>query len=246
MAERTAERPPARAQGWVGNVLAFPLRLFGMLCGSLLLSILLECVGMHFFWPEQRWHHAERMLDHEIAQLSEEFRQSLLLQYPAPTAVHMVEWTREHVFVKTGLLDYLHELGARRDAQARHTSALPRLLGLSIAGMEDYLHTAGFTLLTFLVRILVLVLSLPMFVLAWFVGIVDGLARRDIRRFGAGRESGFVYHRARAMLLPVIVLPWVVYLAVPVSVTPLWILLPSAILLSIAVNLTAGSFKKYL
>lgn len=60
---------------------------------------------------------------------------------------------------------------------------------------------AGFTVLTFIVRLLVLVLKLPPFLLAVFVGLVDGLVRRNIRKFGAGRESGFVYHRAKAALM---------------------------------------------
>ena len=50
-------------------------------------------------------------------------------------------------------------------------------------------------MLVFLVRLLVLVLILPLFLMAAFVGLVDGLVRRDVRGFGAGRESGFVYHR---------------------------------------------------
>ena len=81
---------------------------------------------------------------------------------------------------------------------------------------------------------------------AAFVGLIDGLVRRDVRRFGAGRESGFIYHRAKASLMPLAVLPWVTYLALPISVHPLLILLPSAALLGLAVSLTAGSFKKYL
>ena len=91
-----------------------------------------------------------------------------------------------------------------------------------------------------------LILTLPLFFMAAFVGFVDGLVRRDVRKFGAGRESGFVYHRAKASLLPLAVLPWVAYLALPISMHPLLILLPSAALLGLAVNLTAGSFKKYL
>lgn len=47
-----------------------------------------------------------------------------------------------------------------------------------------------------------------------------GLVRRDIRRFSAGRESGFIYHRAKASLIPLAVLPWVTYLALPVRVIP--------------------------
>ncbi|NMG04534.1 TIGR03747 family integrating conjugative element membrane protein, partial [Azoarcus taiwanensis] len=111
---------------------------------------------------------------------------------------------------------------------------------------ESYLIAAAFTTLTFLVRLLVLVLTLPLFLLAAFVGLVDGLVRRDIRRFGAGRESGFVYHRAKAALMPLAVLPWVIYLALPVSLHPLLVLLPGAMLLGLAVNITASSFKKYL
>lgn len=98
----------------------------------------------------------------------------------------------------------------------------------------------------FIVRLMVLVLTLPLFLMAAFVGLVDGLVRRDIRRFGAGRESGFIYHRAKASLMPLAVLPWVIYLALPVSISPLLILLPSAVLLGLATNIAAGSFKKYL
>ncbi|MFX7620651.1 DUF4400 domain-containing protein, partial [Acinetobacter baumannii] len=47
-------------------------------------------------------------------------------------------------------------------------------------------------------------------------------------------------------LMPLAVLPWITYLALPISVHPLLILLPSAALLGLAVSLTAGSFKKYL
>jgi integrating conjugative element membrane protein (TIGR03747 family) len=105
---------------------------------------------------------------------------------------------------------------------------------------------AGYTVLVFLVRLLVLCLMVPLLLLAAFVGLVDGLVRRDIRRFGAGRESGFVYHRAKAAVVPLLVLPWIIYLALPVSLNPLLVLLPGAVLLGTAVSIVAGSFKKYL
>jgi hypothetical protein len=38
-------------------------------------------------------------------------------------------------------------------------------------------------------------------------GLVDGLVRRDVRRFGAERKSSFVYHRTRASLLPLTLSP---------------------------------------
>jgi hypothetical protein len=93
---------------------------------------------------------------------------------------------------------------------------------------RTYLIAAAYIVLVFLVRLLVLTLSLPLFLVAALTGLIDGLVRRDVRRFGAGRESGFVCHRAKAALLPLVTLPWVIYLALPVSVHPLWILLPGA------------------
>jgi integrating conjugative element membrane protein (TIGR03747 family) len=94
--------------------------------------------------------------------------------------------------------------------------------------VEDYGLAALYTVLTFLTRLLILTLSIPLFLMAAFIGAVDGLVRRDLRRFGAGRESGFVYHRAKILVVPVGVASWVVYLALPVSVSPVLILLPCA------------------
>jgi integrating conjugative element membrane protein (TIGR03747 family) len=103
-----------------------------------------------------------------------------------------------------------------------------------------------YTILTFLTRLVILTLTIPLFLMAAFTGVVDGLVRRDLRRFGAGRESGFIYHRAKVMIVPLVVAPWIIYLALPVSVSPVLILLPCAAALGLVISVTAGSFKKYL
>jgi len=46
--------------------------------------------------------------------------------------------------------------------------------------------------------------------------------------------------------MPLAMLPWVTYLALPVSLHPLVILLPSAAMLGVATNIAASSFKKHL
>lgn len=239
----TAQRQQARQQGLIAGLITLPFRLFGVLCGSLLLSILIECIGMHWFWPHESWHHAQGMLEYELDQLSSQFKQSLLVEEPTRTAHHWISLAHDQLFV----LKATHgaAAGTRSDAGDKK-NGFRLYLSLAYLDMESYALAAGYTLLTFLVRMLVLCLTLPLFIMAALVGLTDGLVRRDIRRFGAGRESGFVFHRAKASITPLAVLPWVVYLALPVSVHPLWILLPSAILLSIAVNITAASFKKYL
>ncbi|WP_456154154.1 DUF4400 domain-containing protein [Serratia fonticola] len=64
----------------------------------------------------------------------------------------------------------------------------------------------AFTTLTFLVRQLVRVLTLPLFMIAAFIGFVNGLERRDMKKFGAGCESAF----AKDSLMPFTVLPWLI------------------------------------
>jgi integrating conjugative element membrane protein (TIGR03747 family) len=97
-----------------------------------------------------------------------------------------------------------------------------------------------------LVRVTILVLSIPLFILVVLVALTEGLGRRDIRRYGAGYESSFVYHHAKRMVKPVIYIPCMLYLSWPTAVYPNLLLLPAAILLGITVTVTTASFKKYL
>lgn len=243
----TTQQQRARQHGLIIGLITLPWRLFGVLVASLLLSIVIECVGMHLFWPDQGWHHAQGMLEYELDQISTHFTRSAVVQEPGRTARWLVEGAYEWIFVKTGLLEWMRDASAQASTPSRSSSRDFRYyLSQVYVWTESYLIAAAFTALTFLVRLLVLVLTLPLFLLAAFVGLVDGLVRRDIRKFGAGRESGFVYHRAKAALMPLVVLPWVIYLALPVSLHPLLVLLPGAMLLGLAVNIAVGSFKKYI
>jgi integrating conjugative element membrane protein (TIGR03747 family) len=242
-----AQRQQARQRSLFARIVTLPFRFFGVLCGSLLLCILVEWIGMHLFWPEQGWRHAQSMVSYELDQLSTYFTRSVVVREPGRTAHRMVEHAYEWVFLKTGLLEWVQNASAQASAASHGPIRNFRYyLSQVYVHLEGYLIAAAYTLLVFLVRLLVLCLMLPLFLMAAFVGFVDGLVRRDIRRFGAGRESGFVYHRAMAILMPLVVLPWGIYLALPVSVSPVLILLPTAVLLGVALNVAAGSFKKYL
>lgn len=217
-----------------------------MLCGALLVSILIECLGVQFLWQDQGWHHAEHMLEYELTQFSDDFKRSLLLSNPIDTALRWETRIYEVVFVRTGLSDWRKPAPELRKAPPAGLNGVRTLVRRSAERLQVYALAAGYSALTVLVRLIVLILTLPLFGLAVFVGLLDGTVQRDIRRFGAGRESGFVYHRARALILPLALLPWGIYLSFPVSIHPLWILLPSAVMLAAAVRTTAATFKKYL
>ena len=65
----------------------------------------------------------------------------------------------------------------------------------------------------FAVRLAILTLATPVFGLFALVALVDGLVRRDLRRWGGGRESSFVYHYAKKASIPLIIIAWVLYLS---------------------------------
>lgn len=240
-----ARQQQARQQGVILALITLPLRFFGVLLGSLLLSLLIELVGLHLFWPEQGWQHAQAMMNAELQQLSTHFTRSVVVQEPARITGQLVSWLYQNLLLDSGLLDWLKRMSEQAQASRTRMDFNPTLAQV-VVFLERYVLAAFYTTATFMLRVMVLVMALPLFVLAALTGLIDGLVRRDLRRFGAGRESGFIYHRARATLLPLAVLPWVVYLAIPVSLNPLWILLPAAAMLGIAVDVTVGSFKKYL
>jgi integrating conjugative element membrane protein (TIGR03747 family) len=242
-----ARREQQQQQGLIASLITLPFRVFGALCGTLVLFLLIECLGMYVFWPEQGWRHAQSMLSHELDQLSANFTHSVLVQEPVRTAHKIVQQGYHWMFVKTGLLDWIHDADTQASAGSDRTTHDVRyhLSGIYMH-LRSCLIAAAYSVLVFLVRLLVLCLALPLFLLTAFVGLIDGLVRRDIRRFGAGRESGFIYHRAKASLMQLAALPWVAYLALPISVDPLLILLPSVVLLGLAVCIAAATFKKYL
>ena len=102
-----AQRQQIRQQGLLVGLITLPFRLFGVLCGSLFLCVVIECVGMHFFWPEEGWHHAQNMLNHELALVSESFTRSVIVQEPGRSATHLMELAYNWLFVQSGLLDWM-------------------------------------------------------------------------------------------------------------------------------------------
>lgn len=246
MSDTTNQQQAAKPKTLIGKAISLPFAILGILIGSLLLSVIVECLGVYFLWPELGWHHAEQMFNNELEQLSSTFKQSLLMSQPVQTTDKLLSYAYQWVFVKSGLLDQANAVLTPHITDSARKLTFRQYLNGAVNQMQTYLLAAAYTTLTFLVRLFVLILSMPLVFLAVFVGFVDGLVKRDIRRFMAGHESGFVYHRARAFIVPTLALPWVIYLALPISLPPLMIILPCAVLSGIVTDIAAASFKKYL
>lgn len=232
---------PIQRPGLIISAISLVLRIIGLLIASLLLSILIEFAGLLLFWGDQGWRHSQAMLNSELGWLSEHFNASLILQQPGQTIVQVLDFLHQWLLVKTGFADFAQ--------QARASSESNGFWGWTnqlYVGIEDFVLAAVYATFTFVVRLTILVLATPLFLLASFTGFVDGLMRRDLRKFGAGRESSFVYHRAKRTVMPLLFVPWIIYLSLPFSLNPIAIFLPCAVMLGAAVAITATTFKKYL
>lgn len=243
MTTSAQNKPPQPIQhpGLIVSAIGLVLRIIGLLIASLLFSILIEFAGLLLFWSDQGWRHSQAMLTNELGWLSEHFKSSLIIQQPGQTIVQWLDFLNQWLLVKTGFADFAQQ--ARVSNQGNGFWSWINQLYVSI---EDFVLAAVYVTFTFVVRLTILVLATPLFLLAMFTGFVDGLMRRDLRKFGAGRESSFVYHRAKRAVLPLLIVPWIIYLSLPFSLNPIAILLPCAVLLGAAVAITSTTFKKYL
>ena len=247
-----AEKAQQQQEGqktFLGILIATPFHFLGVMFGSLLAAIVVEWICLYLFWPEAGWRHAQQMFEYELSWLSQDLIHSVVIKEPGRTATWLIQMVYDWLMVKTGVLDSLNAL----TQNARTTSPqqivnfdLRYETGRVMIKLQDCGLAALYTVLTFCVRMVILTMTIPLFLLAGFTGLVDGLVRRDLRKFGSGRESSYLYHKARRAIIPLMIVPWTVYLAIPVSVSPLLILLPSAVLLGMSIFITVSSFKKHL
>ena len=243
MATSAQNTPPQPIQrpGLIISTISLVLRVIGLLIASLLFSILIEFAGLLLFWSDQGWRHSQAMLNSELGWLSEHFKASLILRQPEKTIIRWLDILNQWLLVKSGFADFAQQ--ARASSQSNGFWSWANQLYVSI---EDFVLAAVYVTFTFVVRLTILVLATPLFLLASFTGFVDGLMRRDLRKFGAGRESSFVYHRAKRAVVPLLFVPWIIYLSLPFTLNPMAILLPCAVILGTTVAITATTFKKHL
>lgn len=242
MAKDTQSPPPKRRpQGLIGMSLTLFSRLIAWLLTGLLLSIIIEWLGMVYWWPDELLSHAQGVLDADKAYLNDHLRldaseskqrvsdyveaiglklDDLFSQYSYPSLNEFNPWNKEF-----------------KKYHNTHTELLNK--------SQPYTSAALIVSQSFLVRLVVLCFALPVFLLASIVGLVDGLVERDLRRWGGGRESSNVFNLARRSIGPAFIAACVIYISLPMSINPLTIVIPFAVLQGWAVRVSAERMKKY-
>ncbi|EBG2007576.1 MULTISPECIES: TIGR03747 family integrating conjugative element membrane protein [unclassified Enterobacter] len=219
---------PVRRPDLLGWIALLPGVLVGFCLGAWMLAIALEWLGDAFFWRNTCASHSEQVLQ-ETWQWWRDFAGAPLWLLQALTLVSDK--------LQQGIATLVHTLNGQSGLFWTETVT-------TVIRCE--LLSAGNVTLTFLLRLAILLQALPLFALIIVVGLIDGLVRRDLRRFGAGHESGFVYHHARRMISSNLIATGLVWLAVPIFLEPEYVLIPGALGIGLALSATLGAFKKHL
>ncbi len=214
-------------------------RLIGWLLLSLLLSIILEWIGLVWWWPDQGAQHSLDMYAAEIEHLSGDYTKSLVTDDPAAYAAAITDAEYKWLWEKTHGIKLIEWMAEPPPADA--SAVRKGLYKVSEFGIATVNITQVFT-----IRVAILTLAMPVFILFGIVGLTDGLVQRDIRKWGGGRESSYIFHWATKFLGPAFLLTWLVYLALPFSVNPGLIVLPFAMLFALMLRIAGTTFKKYL
>ncbi len=244
MAEAVADpRRRVAREGAISKSLTALARFIQWLLFSLLFSIVVEWAGMVLWWPDQGIEHSRNMLSREIGYLDNDFRRSIVTSDPARFAKRFADNAFHYLFEVTRFVDLIRWI-APRPAPAER--GIRPILHRVYQPVSEFVIAMMQVTQLFAVRLAILTLAMPVFLLFSLVALVDGLVQRDLRRWGGGRESSFVYHYAKKMALPLVILSWVIYLSLPFSLHPGWVILPFATLFALTVAVTASTFKKYL
>lgn len=194
-----------------------------VLLASLLLSIIIEVVGLTYFWSDRGTNKSAEMVQQERVYLGRYAEKNILLK-------DADGW----VFSK---IDHLnHGLG-------RYGGDF---LINAWASSTEYVVAVVNTINVFLLRVFVMLFSMPVYLVFGVIGLTRGLVGRELRKWGGGHESASMFHLFMDLITLGFFGSWVIYLSWPFSLNPNVVVLPFAILFGLFVMATAHRYKKYL
>jgi integrating conjugative element membrane protein (TIGR03747 family) len=210
--------------------------------GSLVVGSIIEWVGMHTWWQDEGIRHSRDMVAEDLGYLSE-YQRSLLTDDAVMFAARWGE-AANTAAQALGVLWLIRKGSEPSPAPTPKSHDRTQRL---LHALVPYLIAMVYVWQDALIRVAIVYLALPAFAIAFVIGLIDGLGRRDIRKWCGGRESSFVYHHAKRLLWPAFTFGFFLYLTWPTGgFNPAWVVLPFCAASAWTVSLMAATFKKYL
>ncbi len=211
-----------KAPGKISSAFMWLSGAISVLVISILLSIIIEWLGMAFnWWSEPNYYHAKTMFNTEIDWVLGDFlaEDSVYVNI----FLNAFEWSYLWLIDKSGLL-YLS----------------------GVDFIANYALAAIYIIQVVLIRLLIILCAIPAFIVINLITTIDGMYIRQLRKFGGATESAFLYHHSKRWIKPIISLFVVLMLASPFSVHPSIFILAISLVPGFFLWLSVAYFKKYL
>lgn len=240
--KRRTTPPDRKEPGLLGKAFGTLVGFACWMVTALFVSIVIEWAGIAWFWPEQGVGHSQNMLINESRYLNSRVKENLA-GYSWPAAVIGVTNKLAESVAGSDTVTAINRMikNRTRETSGRFRAALRQWA----RKYDDYVYAAVNITQLFFLRLAIIVLSVSVFVLFGLVGIADGLTERELRRWGAGRESATVYNLARRMIYPAFIIACVVYISFPTTVHPAMVMVPCAMLFGYSLKVAFEKLKKY-
>lgn len=209
-----------------------------------IVGVMIAYVGMQisWLWADKGIDHARGLVEENLRFIAE-YPRSVLIEDTLAFERKVIEVTARP-FIALGTLRYYQSSLQPIPQSAGNLAKTSALLRRELAKV---FMVAMYIAMDTAMRLFVVVFALPSFLLACLLGIVDGLVRRDLRRWGGGRESSFVYHRAKKATVWSISGGFGIYLAWPFGgFNPAYMVLVFTVLVAASLSMYVSTFKKYL
>lgn len=218
------------------SIVSFVVGSVLMLTSSIFFGVIAEWIGMTWFWPEKGALHAMEMVVKEAGYLNDEFVHAAFFGW---TPTDVVNYVAQYI------------TGAPLTGETLEPKRWQEITGILgdgryIQGVQNFLLAAIYIAMVCTIRLVIIMFTIPLYALFFILAFFDGLMLRDLRRFGGARESGIRYHYSKKFVIPSLWGGWGLYMAIPISVHPNMILVPSVILGSFSLWIATRYFKKYL
>ncbi len=211
--------------------------LFLYLTIVLLINILVEWIGITFWWPTD---HASVVLVQELQHLGENFSTSIVglspAEFAAGVAITIKSWLTQNAFVQWLLMISM---------QPQSNVAL-HVIAQLIQLMAVYTEAALFVCMTVGARLTIIILSSTAIILVAIITAIDGLIERELRAYGGDGEHSRIVHWALeyspllALIAPAIYLSW------PTVANPAYFFIPAMLCYGFANFVLFSKYQKRL
>lgn len=245
MAENKQERKPVSGFSWLKLVLAL---LNAMVTGWLILvSWLVFLWWQHdFAYADNKasiWLHAAQTNWQHVLQNESHHTQFVLARVINDIATSSNKWMNDMKAQALQANTALHH-----DTLVKQNES-DSDMQTTVNNIKQALQQTACLLLTtaniVLTKMLLFVLAIPLFLLALFVGLANGLMLRAVRKASLGRESAYLFHKLSSLFPSLLNVIICLFLVMPILILPQYLLVGIAVLSGLWLSQVASRFKKY-